>query len=778
MPSPSVGHRELQASLPDTVSTLGLKGLNAPIEVVRDHHGIPHIRAQSANDAFFGQGFAAAQDRLWQMDRDRRRALGRWAEWIGQPGVAEDMTMRRFQLGLAAQADYATVSASTRAMLDAYSSGVNAFIQSTASLPIEYTLLDCRPEPWKPWECLAVFKVRHIFMGTFEAKLWRARFVNDLGPERAAELHRGYPQGHPLIVPPGAAYDGPVADGLEEMRRAVDAIKWLDGQDAGSNNWVLSGSRTASGKPLMAGDPHRALDVPNAYYQNHISCPEFDVVGLSFAGCPGYPHFGHNAHLAWSVTHGSADYQDLFLERFSPDDPMLYDYQGQWKAADLRHETVLVRNSAPIEMDVTVTHHGPIVAGDPHGGHGAALRYTATAEPNTTFDAVLGALTATTVDELNATMGAWVEPCNNLLCADTQGDISYLLRGKLPVRSTANAWLPVPGWTGEHEWQGYVPFNELVRSRNPETGYIVTANNRIAGDDYPHYISLDYAQSYRAQRVADRIAKLTTKATPEDMASIHAERVSIPGRTYARLLAQVKPQDELSAKAQQHLAQWDGAMDPSSVAAAIYSAFRERLHRRVIGELVGPSADRLFSDTTRGSQVFFAQLPTHLVEMASKNDPSLLPPGADWSSVLSQALAEGAANLRGMLGDDMDTWTWGAVHATKPRHPLSALFPEQAALLNPPSIAMGGDGDTPQQGNFSRTDPFTVSSVSVARYVFDLADWNSCAWVIPLGESGHPGSSHYADQAPAWGAVELVPMLYDWERIAAHAESTQRLEPA
>ena len=773
----TIGQRELEGALPATSVALRLKGLDASVQIYRDAYGIPHIKSQSAHDAFFGQGFAVAQDRLWQMDRDRRRALGRWAELAGPAGVAEDRMLRRFQLSPSVRIDYDALNDETRAMLDAYASGVNAFIKSTESLPIEYALLECQPEPWEPWDCLAVFKVRHIFMGTYEAKLWRARLVNQLGPEGAAKLLRGYPQGHLVIIPPGATYDGPVADSLRELSVNLEAIGWLKSEDAGSNNWVLAGSRTASGKPLLAGDPHRALEVPNAYHQSHISCLEFDVIGLSFAGCPGFPHFGHNAHLAWCVTHAGADYQDLYVERFSKDDPAQYEFQGQLRQAEVRSETITVHGAAPVEMEVTVTHHGPVIAGDPGKGNGIAFRYTGTAEPNTTFEAIRAALTATTADELDAAMQPWVEPCQNLLYADLQGETGYLNRGRVPIRSTANGWLPVPGWTGKHEWQGSIPFQEMLRSRNPEAGYIVTANNRISGHDYPHYLSLDFAPAFRAQRITDRLAQLPEQATLEDMVSIHAERVSIPGLTYARLLSQVKPKNPLSASAQQRLAQWDGAMDPESVAATIYSSFRERLHRRLMSGLLGPLQKELYRDTTRGATVLFTQLATDFVHMAEADDTSLLPAGSGWSAVLSQALAEGVAYLKERLGGDMDSWRWGKVHFSRPQHPLSSLFPDRAPLLDPPSLPTGGDADTPQQGRYAPSDPFTMSATSVARYVYDLANWNNCAWIIPLGASGHPGSPHFADQAALWGQVKLVPMLYDWERIAAQAESRQRLEP-
>ena len=766
---------DLKSALPDINSTLKLKGPDASIEIHRDAYGIPHVKAESTHDAFFGQGFVAAQDRLWQMDYDRYRVYGRWAEFVGESGLEQDKMMRRFQIGATVEKDYESINAEAKAMLEAYAAGVNAFLEITNTLPIEYQILDKRPEKWEPWDCLAVYKVRHIMMGVFEGKLWRARLVNILGPEKAASLLRGYQPGHLAIVPPGTDYDGPILDGLKELSEGLEAIAWLkDSPDSGSNNWAVAGSRTASGKPIVAGDSHRGLDTPNVYYQNHISCPDFDVIGLSFPGCPGFPHFGHNANVAWCQTHAGADYQDLYVERFREDDVTLYEFMGEWKQAEIRHEVIKVRDGQTVEMNVTVTGHGPIISGDPVSGYGIAFKYTATAEPNHLAEPILEMMYATSVDEIDEAMRKWVDPCNNFVFGDIQGDIGYLNRGKVPIRSIANAWLPVPGWTGEHEWQGVIPFEELARIRNPETGYIVSANNRIVSKDYPYYIALDFTPEYRARRVTERL-KPMTNATIEDMALVHADRVSIPAQVYVKLLSEVTPLDEYSAKAKEKLIDWDCSMERDAVAPTIYSAFRMKLHQALGESFFGSLSDEAFGGTGRGAPGHVRQLTSLLVTMARENDTSFLPPGTQWKSIAAQALADGVSYLRERLGDDIDSWQWGKVHQTRPRHVLSPSWPELALLLDPPSVSMGGDGDTPNAGSYSPANPFVITGLSVARYAFDLDDWNNCAWAIPLGSSGHPGSAHYADQAEIWAEVKLIPMLYDWDRIRSGADSHQTL---
>jgi penicillin amidase len=340
----------------------------------------------------------------------------------------------------------------------------------------------------------------------------------------------------------------------------------------------------------------------------------------------------------------------------------------------------------------------------------------------------------------------------------------------------ANAWLPVPGWSDEYEWRGFVPFEEMLRSRNPDTGYIVTANNKIAGDDYPHYISLYYGSDGRARRILGKVRGLTG-ATVEDMADVHGDIVSMPGRTYAALLGDIEPEDATTRRAVGMLADWDGSMHRDLVAPTVYSAFRRELDLRVLAPLLGPLSDEAFGATGRGAPRQVGHLSALLASHAAEGDTSMLPDGADWSSVATRALETAVGYLRGRLGDDVDSWQWGRIHGTVPRHLLSDSFPGLAGLLDPPSTPMSGDGDTPHSASYNAGDPFTVTGTSVARYVFDASDWDNSRWVVPLGASGHPGSSHYADQRPVWADDEVVPMLYTWEAIEAAAETRQILKP-
>jgi penicillin amidase len=770
---------QLKAAIPPLTGTLDVPGLESAVEVYRDRYGIPHIKASNERDAFFSQGFVTAQDRLWHMEYDRRRGMGRWAEVVGASALEQDKLTRRFRLEASARSDYEAVAERTRSMFDAYACGVNAFIEHGKALPVEYEIAGISPEPWQPWDGLVAYKVRHILMGVFESKIWRAQVLKEVGPEKTAELFPGYQPGQLLILPPGKDYEGPLADdSVEELSNGIAALGYLNGSNGGSNSWALAGAKTATGMPLVAGDSHRALDTPNVYYQNHLSCPSFDVVGLSFPGVPGFPHFGHNDWVSWCVTHLGADYQDLYIERFKEDDPRYYLFEGQWRRAESFPEVIKVRGGDDVNLDVAVTHHGPVISGGPESGSGLAFKYTATEGASAWPDTLWQMLLAKDANELVESMREWMDPCNNFVFGDVHGNAGYLCRGKVPVRSSANGWLPVPGWTGEHEWQGYIPFDEMPRSVNPEQQYIATANNKPVDDDYPHYISVEFTPGFRARRVTKGLLALD-HPDASAMAKVHAERISIPALAYLSMIDQVEPQDALSASAKERLLSWSGHMDADRVEPTIYSAFRDALLKEVLHHNLGHKLGELaWSPDGRGLGGFIARLKSRLSAMVEEGDHSLLPTGKSWPDVVSDALAKGVADLKERLGDNMDEWRWDRLHQARPRHTLSEGFPELAQLLDPPPIPMSGDGDTPLAGSYAAANPATVTGLSVARYVYDMSDWNNSLWTVPLGSSGHPGSHHYHDQSETWRKVELVPMEYDWEHIVAHSETQQRLEPA
>ncbi len=768
---------DLHQFLPDTSSDLLSDFVSDHVTCYRDAYGIPHIKANNLKDAFFGQGFFTAQDRLFQMDMDRRKAYGRMSELIGPAGLATDHMMRKFQIADSGKSDYEALNDETKAMLTAYTAGVNAFLKTSSTPSVEYSLLDAVPEEWSPCDSLAVYKVRHVFMGVFESKLWRAKLVNLFGAEEAQKIMPTYPNGGLLIVPPGSTFTGDWESGFDDIQEVAGHLKWLEDVEGGSNNWVVSGEHTQSGLPLLAGDPHRALDTPNVYYQNHLACPAFDVIGFSFPGIPGFPHFAHNQDAAWAITHGNNDYQDLYIEKLDPERPNQYLYQDQWLDLDVKQDSILVKGGPAEDIILRKTIHGLVLQVDPKNGFALAFKYTALEKHNRTFDCLLPMMKAKTCDDLEEAVRLWVDPGNNMVFADRKGDIGYINRGKVPVRSTfANYWVPVPGWTGEYEWQGYVPFEELARSRNPETGFIVTANNRITDKNYPYTLGLFYAPDFRARRIFSRLSSLSD-CTTGDMESIHAERESIPARILINSLSDFEPEDAFHKDLHSRLISWNYCMDADRIEPTLYSAVRRALNKMVLTPLYGPLAQKVFDSTKSAEQRHLGQLSTQLILDMESGDTRFLPPGREWPELVQQAFTAGVENLQEALGNDLDAWQWGKVHFTSPVHPLAGLFPELANSLNPPQVSTSGDGDTPQSARFRPGIPFVIDGTSVARYVFDLSDWDLSRWIVPLGSSGHAGSGHYADQAATWSKVGTIAMVYSWETLMSQAVSVQSVKP-
>ena len=781
-PSPrvSITQAHLRAALPDVTATIHARGLEQPVEVVRDEWGIPHIRARTEHDAFFAQGFVTAQDRLWHMDYDRHRALGRWSELVGEAGLAEDQLMRKFGVERAARADFNVSSSAAKAMLTAYAEGVNAFIGTTQTLPVEYRLVKATPEPWQPWHCLAVYKVRNMLMGTFEVKLWRARLALLLG-ERAADLFLGYPEAGLVSVPPGATFGEPRLSGLDDLGALAATLDWLGEADGGSNAWVVSGERTASGLPLVAGDSHRPLDTPNVYYQTHINCPAFRCSGYALPGVPGMPHFSHTEYVAWGMTHGFGDYQDIYIERFRVrEDRLEYAWRDDWLPAGVANETLAVLDGDVQVLAVVRTRHGPIVAGDPYAGHGLAFSHPGTNSGTAWANALYELLIAKSADEVEAALTEWTEPVNNFVYADVDGEFGYRYRGRIPLRSMHNAWLPVPGWRGEHEWHGQIPFAEMPHARNPAAGFVVTCNNAPTTADYPHYINTFFAADWRARRITARLEQLPAgTATVADMASIHGDRASIPARMLIARLATIEPTDPDAQQARELLMAWDGRMDRSSGAAAVYGVARRHLVAAVVEAALGEAADEAIAGagrSIRGAAVHIGALYASAVRAMAQDDDSCLGPGQTWAALIESALARSVVELRSKLGADIDDWRWGALHRTRPRHPLSSAFPEYATLLDPSAIETHGDGDTPLAGAYATTN-YVATVMSVNRYIHDPSDWRNSRWIVPLGASGHPGSPHYADQAKRWANVETIPQRWDWRDIADAARTRQTLAP-
>jgi len=736
--------------------------------ITRDRWGIGHVRTADPLDAFWAQGWLAAADRLWQMEWDRLRAQGRWAAVAGPAAVAEDSLFRRIELAAVSRAHYDGLTERAKAMTEAYVGGINAWLAANGdNLPEELACHPAPPEPWEPWHCVAVYKVRHIFMGTLHRKLWRGAVTLAAGPDMA-RLMVGHPGAASAMVP--AAEGGPAIDLLQDAVAVMEAAAaeladlavGLAGQEGGSNSWAIHGSRTASGRPILAGDPHRGIEFPNAYHQCHLACDAFDVIGLAFPGVPGFPHFGHNDRVAWAITHGMADDTDVFVER----EP----------AAVERTEAIEVHGAEPVTVPIARTPRGPVILGDPAAGDGRpvlSMMWTGIFAPDTTFDSLWPMLEAGTVEELERTQAAWALPVNNLLTADVAGDISFHLRGHVVERPVANRWTPVPG-NGFHAWDGLqpVPFDQLHAWRNPERGFLVTANNRT-GDAAP-YISLDFAGPARHDRIVQLLYGLES-ATVADMPTIHGDVRSLRAPALLEVLSRAEPRTPEGRAARDLLDGWDCEVQADSAAALVFGTVK-RLWADEVGRQLGIGGANLggpaWPPAIIASRMLFDGAGV-LLRTAANMVPGM---GADGqpAAVLGRLFDQAAAELAERFGPDPARWAWGEAHTMLSPHPLASVRAE-VAHLHPPVDPTAGDGDTVRAGTVMPHAGDRSASASVARYAFDLADWDASGWVVPHGVSGVRGSGHDLDQRAAWLACELLPMAYSPSAVAAVASSTETI---
>ncbi len=736
-----------------------------PVTVTRDHWGIGHVVASDALAAFAAQGWLAAADRLWQMEWDRRRALGRWAEVAGPGAVPEDKLFRR--LGLAAQAkhNWENLSPDTKAMTEAYAHGVNAWLAANGDeLPVEFEAHGAGFDEWAPWHSVAVYQIRHFFMGTFHRKLWRGTVALRAEPALVEAMLGSVGADSPIVH--GSGVDGATLDLLAEAEAVLQAARAdlaaLPDSDGASNSWAVHGSRTATGAPLLAGDPHRAIEFPNVYHQCHLACDSFDVIGLAFPGVPGFPHFGHNADVAWCITHGMADDTDVFIEH----ETLVVE----------RTETIDVRGAESVEVACATTPRGPIVLGDPASDEPTlGLQWTAWHGPDTTFEALWPMLTAADVSGFEAALRPWVIPVNSVLSADTAGNISFQLRGRVVERPIANRWTPVPG-DDIHGWVGLesVPFERLHHWRNPDRGFLVTANNRIS--DAPPYVSLDFAPPARHDRIVELLTALEPAETDAAaMAAIHLDVRSPVAASLVPLLLSATPMSAEGRAAQALLADWNAELTAESSAATVYSGVRLQWAQEVAQRLDLDSAHLIQPGSPSGlfsSRALFGASHRLLAGDGWRLLPDMEPDGLP--AVLGAAFDRVASDLAARFGPDLTGWQWGRAHTMVSPHPLATARPDLAAL-HPPVDGVPGDGDTVRCSSINPLSGDRAATGSVARYVFDLDDWDRSGWVVPHGVSGVRGSGHDVDQRQTWLDGDLLPMAYSPAAVAEVATATFEL---
>ncbi|HEY3902313.1 MAG TPA: penicillin acylase family protein [Streptosporangiaceae bacterium] len=740
-----------------------------PVRLYRDEWGIPHIRARSTSDAFVGQGYAHAMDRFWQMDVSRKQMEGRWAQWVGPAGLPADRLARRLRAAAASIRDYEALGPEAKAMTDAYTAGVNAWLR-THQPPVEYDLLGVTPEPWEPWHCVASMRQRGYLMGSVWFKLWRAAALPVVGAENVARLRYDDDGSDRLCIPPGADAARWVAslNDLQEPIKALNLLASSADTDGGSNNWAIAPSRTTTGRPLLAGDPHRVFELPGMYAQLHLACDEFDAIGFTIPGVPAFPHFGHNANVAWSVTHAFADIHDLYVEQFDRADPSRYRHNGDWQKATTTTENIGVAGAQTASVDITETIHGPVIAGDPAQGSALTLKSVQFFDLDRSLDCLLPMLRADSVDSLFRAVRDWGVIDHNLVAADTGGHIGHLVRAKIPRRPAVNGWLPVPGWTGDYEWDGMIAAEQMPRADDPARGYLVTANNRVVTTvpDTGDYFCTDAHPPHRAKRIEELISQLPL-ASPQDMAQIHRDDLSAPAQLFQAALAPVTPGSAQAGAVKAALLAWDGRLSPDSAAATSYSRLRWALARIVAGRsgLAGTANDELMR--LPGSASAASKLWWVLPALLRSGDLSLTG-GSTWAELLAEALDAVATAPAGV--------PWHQEHTAALAHPLTRALPAAPATLSPDGAGIGGDNDTVWATGCYAEAGLAAVYGAVARYVFDVGDWDNSTWIVVGGASGDPASPHYVDQHQAWARCELIPMRYSWDLITA-ADPQLTLQP-
>ncbi|MCO5995907.1 penicillin acylase family protein [Actinoallomurus rhizosphaericola] len=787
----------VRRSYPQVDGRITVPGLGADVTVLRDRWGVPQIYADSAEDLMRAQGYVHAQDRFWEMDFRRHITAGRLSELFGTTTLDTDKVVRTLGWRRVAEQELPLLRPETRRYLDAYAQGVNAWLarhRNTATQSLEYSVLGLqrtgyRPEPWTAVDSLSWLKaMAWDLRSNMDEELGRAIAATKVSPARVAQLYPGYPYDrNPVIVPGDGGSGGrtgtaprarALSPALTRVAAAIHAMPTMMGNGApglGSNSWVVSGTRTNTGKPLLANDPHLAPQMPSLWYQAGLHCRSvsaacpFDVTGFTFSGVPGVI-IGHNARIAWGFTNLGPDVTDLYLERVTGS---TYEYKGRQEPLQVRTEQIKVAGGKTVPLTVRATRHGPLLSDvmdtvrTAGSGAAVALRWTAL-DPGRTADAIVSLDTAGNWAQFRTAARSFEVPAQNLLYADVDGHIGYQAPGRIPIRSSGDGRWPAQGWTGREEWTGFIPFDELPSAYDPPQGYIVTANNAAVGPGYPRMLTRDWTYGYRAARIAELVAR-TPRMDVATMARIQMDDRNGFAPTLVPHLLRVG-----SGPAVALLRGWDFAQPAGSAPAAFYNAvYRHLLLRTFDDEL--PDGAR-----PDGGDRWFEVL-RNLLNRPDDPwwDDVRTPAKETRDDILRLAIKDAEQELRKRLGGDPRKWRWGDLHTltiTNQTFGTSGIGPVEWLFNRGPLKLSGGDslvdatGWNPQEG-------YQVDWVPSMRMIADLADLNRSRWINLTGASGHAFAGHYWDQAPLWARGDTIPMRSDPAVTRREAAHTLTLAP-
>ncbi|MGQ9369958.1 penicillin acylase family protein [Azospirillum sp. A39] len=761
----------LRGEQPTYAGTATLAGLERPVEVLRDGDGVPHIFAETDADAAFALGYVHAQDRLWQMELMRRIGAGRLAELFGTRfgdwPVALDRLMRTLDFHRGAMAGYAALSEPARRVADAYAAGVNAWLATRReALPVEFQLLNHQPEPWVPADSMVWAKLMALQLSAnYRQEIQRARLLRRLPPERVAEL---YPDS-----PAGSAVTLAALLGAFDFDRVAAALPPPLGPDLASNEWVLAGGRTATGKPILANDPHLGLEAPVLWYLARIVTPDRTLVGATTPGVPMLV-LGHNGRLAWGFTTTHSDTQDLFVERVDPDDPGRYRTPTGSEPFETRTEVIKVAGAADVTLEVRRTRHGPVISDLPGGdadmappGHVLALSFAGIDGPDTTAEALYRLNRATSVAEAREALRLHRTPQQNVVLADTAGAIGFVSPALVPIRRKGDGTVPVPGWTGEYDWAGFVPFDELPQAMDPPSGRVVNANNAVVPPSYPHLLTTDWPEPYRADRILEMLGQ--ERHDVDGVVAQQMDAVSPAARGLLPLMLEVPVGgDARAAAAVDLLKGWDGTMDRDRPEPLIYEWWLRELKRTLFADELG----ELFGETFYERNEIVRRA---LTDRRHWCDDVATPAMESCADALVASLRSALDRLEDRHGGAPAAWRWGAEHRAPLAHRVLSRIPGFDAVFGL-AVETDGSGTTVNRGGSRIADPdapFAHVHGAGYRAVYDLADLARSRFVIATGQSGNPFSPHWGDFVERWRDGGTVTLSGD--RAALEAAGADRL---
>mgnify|MGYP003393149563 CR=1 FL=1 len=769
----------LRSSLPLIDGRISVNGLTgADIKITRDINGVPHILAANAEDAYFALGFAHAQDRLWQMETQRRIAAGRLAEIFGDAALPTDRLMRTLGIRRQSERTLAKLEEGTRRGLAAYAAGVNAFLAGrSGALPVEFLVFGITPEPWEPADSIAWGKMlAWDLSGNWGAELARFRLSRKLPTQRIAEFY-----------PPHA---GDVAQALPDLKALyhaalaaipsaeLAALAPHDGNEGiGSNNWLVGGALSATSKPLLANDPHLGLEAPSLWYLAHLKAPNFEIVGATLPGVPGVV-LGHNRHVAWAFTNTGTDSQDLYLEKTDESGERYLTPDG-WRPFVRRDEILRSKSGKDEVMVVRETRHGPVLDGAigpasrPAKPYVITMAWTTLRDDDLTAQALLKLESVRNWNDFVSVMRDWHSPQQNMLLADSQGNIGFLAPGRVPVRAADNdlrGMAPAPGWEARYDWTGFIPYDALPRALNPTQGRLATANQKIVPRDYPHFITSEWAETYRATRI-DALLDREPKHSIAGFRAMQADVFSQLAAEFVPLLLAAPASSTESSTARNLLAKWDFAAEGKRPEPLIFAAWYRELTRLIYADELGDEFPRLW----RQRPGFMRNA---LTSQQHWCDDITTPETETCAAQIARALSLGLADLKRRYGDDMSKWRWADAHMARGRHrpfSLSGLFRPWFEI----SVPTPGDSYTVNVGRHdiaNDADPFASDHGPSLRAIYDMADLDRSLFITSTGQSGNVFSPHYDDFADLWRRVDYIAIPTRGEDIAAGAKGTLVLE--